>query len=210
MHRQLINRSPWHQTLALAFAIVVLLACKLAEEVRIEQDGSGVYQADLTLVGEEKMMLQDVKGEIAKDPRIRIVNEGPRGDDYFILLEVPFANVAELSDKQTGYSWNVSEAGAFTRKARLVVTNRGQEEAVSEHRINITMPGKVVDSNADQISGKKVVWDRLAAGSRGELYVEAEFLEFPEGFSAKIKIAALVLVVGVILFVVMRLRRRKS
>lgn len=207
----LIQRSPWYQTLALVFAIVVLLACKMVEEIRIERDGSGIYRADLTLVGEEKMMLQTVKEEIAKKPQLRIVAEGPRGNDYFILIEQPFADVTELNDNQSSYFWNVSQAGAFTRKARLEVTNRGRnEETISEHHLEVTMPGKVVDSNAEQISGKKVIWDRLAAGPRGGLYVEAEFLELPEGYSTKVGASVLILVIGVILLIGMRLRRRRQ
>ena len=155
--------------------------------------------------------MRAVKEEVAKNPKVKIVAEGPRGDDYFIVIEQPFADVVELSDKNSTYFWSVSEAGAFTRRARLEVTNRGGNKGnISEHHLEVTMPGKIVDSNADEISGKKVVWDRLAAGPRGELYVEAEFLELPPGYTTKIKSAALILIVGVILLVVLRLRRRQS
>ena len=206
----LSQRSPWFQAAAIVFAIVVLLACKIVEEVRIEQDGSGTYRVDLTLVGEEKEMLPAVKEEFAKKPELRIVDEGPRGDDYFVLVEMPFTSVAELSDDQSTYTWEVSEAGAFTRKARLEVANRGGEDAVSEHRLEVTMPGKVVDSNAGVISGKKIVWDRLAAGRRGELYVEAEYLELPAGYTTKIVAAGAILIVGLLLVVAMRLKRRRQ
>ena len=72
------------------------------------------------------------------------------------------------------------------------------------------MPGKVVDSNAEVISGKRVVWDRLAAGRRGGLYVEAEYLKLPAGYTTKIVIAGAILIVGLVLVVAMRLKRRRQ
>lgn len=202
---------PWYQVAAIAFAVIVLLACKIVEEVHIEKDGSGVYTADLTLVGEEKEMLSALKEELAKKPEIKIVDEGPRGDDYFLAFEMSFAEVSELSDDSSTYAWSASKEGLFTHKVRLEISNRGsaEEQGADEHRLEVTMPGKVVDSNADKVSGRTIVWDRLAAGSDGKLYIEAEYRELPAEYRGKIIGVAAVLLVGIALLAILRIRRKR-
>ena len=70
------------------------------------------------------------------------------------------------------------------------------------------MPGKIVDSNAGEVSGRTAVWDRLAAGSSGTLYIEAEYMELPPGYLTKIIGVAAILIVGVAFLVILRARRK--
>ena len=206
---------PWYRAAILVFAITLLFACTLVEEVHFNKDGSGSYRAELVLVGEEKTMLRDVKAEIEKQAQLEILDEGPRGADYFLLLGMDFASVEEiheLDNENPGYSWSRTEAGVFKRRARLIIPRRNFDDqgTLDQHRFEITMPGKIVDTNAERVSDTKVVWDQLAAGPSDDLYVESEFSELPAGYTTKIAIAAAVLVIGFILIVALRLRKRKE
>lgn len=225
----------WQQVVAIVFAALALLACKIVERVQVEKDGSGLYQAEVTIEAWELDMLPRIKAELAKDPRYRLVEEGPRYGGHYLLLERRFHSLEELNEKTSEFYWTVGgdpaagEAGTsagsesiFRRRFRLELRNLPAELGApepTEHTIEITVPGRVLDTSGRQVGRNKVVWDRLAAGPRGYLYIEGHAVSFPwssfggEGAhrttpASRIALAALVVLLLVLVILRQRSRRR--
>ena len=77
--------------------------------------------------------MDDIKKEIAKKPALKIIDEGQRNGEHYLVLEQTFDDVAELNDDGSEYSWSSSRAGFLKRSMRLELKSKPGRLGVSPH-----------------------------------------------------------------------------
>lgn len=187
------------QVVAILGAAMVLLACKVVQSIQLREDGSGSLQIEAFLEGPELPMVPDVRAQLqkalAEDPKMKLVAEGPRDGGHFFHLERPFDAVSELDGSNSAFRWTIeageanpggdpspSFAALFKKRYRLEM-DLGPEDfqgvPPSTYSLEVSLPGKVVETNGTRITSGRVGWDRLAPQGNGHLFVVAEQSKLP-------------------------------
>lgn len=142
--------------LSTALLVAVLAGCPdVRLRVNLRGDGSGSAEwrveiwesaaaAGLTAVALKEKMLED---DDFKKPGVRFATgRSPNGRE-FLTVTVPFANVAELNDESTQTSF-ARESGRCRLSLRI------RHSAPFPVSAEITMPGRILRSNADEVRGR--------------------------------------------------------
>lgn len=92
-----LKRLDIRQLTALTVGALVLLACTLVESIEIKRDGSGTTRLEFFLEPSETSAVDDVRAGIQenlrKDPKMRLVAEGPRNGGHFFLVELSLIHI---------------------------------------------------------------------------------------------------------------------
>jgi hypothetical protein len=196
-----LKRLDIRQLTALTVGALVLLACTLVESIEIKRDGSGTTRLEFFLEPSETSAVDDVRAGIQenlrKDPKMRLVAEGPRNGGHFFLVERSFANVTELNDENATYRWEgdgqpsattdragtpLPIASLFVQRYRLEMNLGAQDYGPARatmHQLEVRMPGPITDTNGQIVGTDKVVWDRLSPKGQGALFAVSRTRRIP-------------------------------
>ena len=179
-----------------------LLGCKVEEILKFAADGSGSYRARIAVEPEFAEILPRLKKQ-SEQQGLRILEEGKRDGDHFLVVGRDFTSVDKLNDKDDSYKLKVDRQSWLRSSYRLEIV-LGSNLAASgfERTLKVEMPVRVIRSSAGTVAAKSVVWD---ASQGGTLRVEAAGFALPFGGGWLALVLGLVAFVGVGL-VAIRLR----
>lgn len=150
---------------ALAVLLSLLLfACVIDEDLRINADGSGSYQVKLTIPKDLSSDFGDLRKSAEKDG-FTIVEEGQTEKERFLIFRKQFTNVSALNDQNGRFELTIAEAGWFKREYRLRVALQAVGYGAFKRHLVVTMPGKVTATDVGEIDGSRVRWDASRGGS---------------------------------------------
>jgi hypothetical protein len=164
-------------SILLVCAVVLLLAaCELEDDLRIEADGSGTYRATVSV----EKLLAGTLGRIraaAEQQGFRIVGEGETADRRFLSMRKDFDDVHSLGDSQSNYELTVSTRNYLWRRYHLHATVGSVAGQGFDWRFSITMPARITSTSQGESNGARVTW---YCTNGGTIDVEAEgfFLPF--------------------------------
>lgn len=201
----------------LAFAALLLSACRVVVETEIKQDGSGVLRSSVVFSAQEKANFEasaDNTGQSICDnlkqgaqADAEFVEEVHDGETFCTTVR-SFAGLDELRGYYAGMG-NVEVnalkmgLGKFVFDLQVDLTPRdGNEPAPSEWRL--TVPGEIENNNADVIEDQTLIWN-IEPGLTRTLHAESSV-----GFDAitLVFIGAAVLFLGIVVGVLFsRIRR---
>lgn len=185
--------------LALAFAIAVLLACKISEKIELQTDGSGVARFEVFFEASEWAMMPNPRSELEaklrERPQVRLVAEGDRDGGHFYVLEQIFEDVSELDGEKSKFRWksltehDVGMRGTrprlsdlFLQRSRLDL-ELGQENyqgfPPTVHTLEVTLPGAILETDGELTARNRVVWDRLRTQGTSKYFAVSQRWRFP-------------------------------
>jgi hypothetical protein len=185
-------------------ASLLILACEIEEDLRIESDGSGRYSARISVPKE----LGDF-GELRKEAEkngFAIMQEGETPKERFIVIRKDFTDISALNDSHARYELTMTESGFLRREYRL----RASLEAIGfgsfKRRLTVAMPGKVSSTTHGEIDGSRVKWDTSAGGSL-EIASAGFHLPLSRNQSRGLMVT---IIGGALLLLALRFRRRRA
>jgi len=191
--------------LALAAVCLMLAACEVEEEIKLNADGSGTYRARILVEKEVGDALKEVRGD-AEKRGFKVVEEGETANRKFVAIAREFQNIAELNDKEDTYQLEIDRSSFFKSSYHLTLNFGGNPSASGFSRnVEVTMPAAVASTNVGTVTGKSVRWDCSHPGS---LDVQAAGFALPLK-GGQLRIILVVLVLGALLLVGIRIARRK-
>jgi len=174
--------------LSLLLALCLLLVGCMDIQIRlvIRGDGSGIAtwnfeilpQAAAFGVTAAKLKAELLKDKNFKRPDAQIVEGRAANGNQTVTATVPFENLSEISSRDFQVAFAKLPDG---NKCSFRLTGNGDllKAAMVRIRMDVEMPGKIISSNADQITGNVA---HFATFFRPEaLYVEAEASRFAFG-----------------------------
>lgn len=193
------------------FAMLVLAGCEVHFEFTVNADGSGPaastieiepaeHKAGFTPAYIRKAMQQDA---VQHRQSVEITEGKLANGNEYVKAITSFRNVQELSTRENAKF-------AFMKAAKDgVITFRmsdpGMAGALVPLTVQMTMPGRIISSNADFVQGRTARWSNQAvkrfAGSQDGLSVTSE----PVGSklpNAALGIAAAIAAIGAVLICV--------
>jgi hypothetical protein len=188
----------------LAILSLLLLACVIDEDLRIDADGSGTYRARITIPKQLGEGFGDFRKE-AENNGFVIEQEGQTEKERFLVIRKDFTDVTALNDSHTHYELTMTESGIMRRNYRLRASLNSVAFGSFKRRLTVVMPGNVTSTTAGEIDGGRVRWEGAGGGS---LEIVSSGFYFPLSRNQKAA-SVMVILVGVLLSVVMRRRRRQ-
>jgi hypothetical protein len=189
--------------IALSGLCLLLAACEVEEELKLNVDGSGTYRVRILVEKEVGEALQ----EIRKDAQARgftVVEEGETANRKFVVVARDFKNVSELNDKDDTYALDIEQSSPFKRTYHLSLNFRGNPSASGFSRsMEVSMPATVASTNVGTATGSTVRWD---CSHPGTLEVQAAGLVLPLTSNQR-KVVLAVLILGALLLVGVRVAR---
>ncbi len=215
----------------LAIALFVLLACRVDMHTTFDTPTSGKVEVSWTMTADEEHTLQSAAGQSAKeicdqmreqmtsdDPTAQVTFES-KGDKRTCTATGKFTSIAELSDFY-GDDTTINKIGEENGKFYYDVTtsptsNVGDIGIPIQVTWTVTMPGKVIEHNGDELHGRTVVWHLS-----GTEKVHMKAVSKTGGFSLDSKTIAiglvclclplLLIIIGVIAWLVLRKRKQNN
>lgn len=176
-------RRPSIAILLLAVASATLAGCEVEEQLHLAADGTGSYQARVTVDHAFAAVLSRLKDQ-ADRRSFQIIEETSDANGQSVILARDFERVSDLDDDSASYRFEIERRSPLRRAYRLTVELRDNFLASGfDRRLVIRMPAPIRDSSAGEVSGETVVWD---CSEGGTLILEAEGY----GASAAWRIAA--------------------
>jgi hypothetical protein len=126
---------------------MLLPGCKVVEKFKLESDGSGSYQATISVPTELAEILADVKQRVDASG-MRIVREGQVNGVSFVTAARTFAAIGQLAGDDDAYSFEATQVGLFRREYHLTL-RLGTAPAASGYarEIRVTMPAAVSEAS---------------------------------------------------------------
>lgn len=157
--------------LIMVFAALMLSACRVVVDTKINDNGSGELCSSVVFSAEEKANFEGSPENAGKSVCDNLKEgsqadtefvEEVRGDETFCTTVRSFANLNELRGFYDGMG-NVTvnelkiELIRLTFDVQLGLTPKGDNEpAANEWRL--TLPGEIEDNNAESIEGQTLIW----------------------------------------------------
>lgn len=164
-----------------------LLACKWLDLTTVRPDGSGEYREEIGYNPEE-LNKENPKTfcQPGDNPKIRITKER-RGEDTWCVATQTFANMRELRAIYGGIkldSTNTVTVNQVEMKDRTVYYDINVDwtslpTTVVDIQWRVSLPGKVVDSNADKVEGNALLWSFREKRIRNLRAVSSLFVILP-------------------------------
>lgn len=198
------SRRSARSALVAALLGIVLGGCKVEEDLRIAGDGSGAYNARVTVSSEFAEALSKLRDE-GPQKGFRIVDEGQEGGDRFLVVGKDFSEIGQLDDDEDSYTLEIERTSILRGTYRLTA-DLGANLAASgfERLLRVEMPVPITEASAGTVEGSTVVWD---ASAGGRLVVEAAGFALPVSRRERWAVWSLAALLPVAL-VAVRVRRR--
>lgn len=146
-----------------ALLSLLLFACVMDEDLRINADGSGTYQVKVTIPKDLASDFGDLRKSVEKDG-FTIVEEGQTEKERFLIFRKQFTNVSALNDSNANFELTIAKAGWLKREYRLRVALQSSGYGGFKRHFVVTMPGRVTATNVGEIDGSRVRWDASRGG----------------------------------------------
>lgn len=187
-----------------ALLVLVATACKIETNfaATINADGSGTVTVELGFDDEaQELLLQGedpFDGQDLTDLPGAETREETRGDMNFYIVTAPVDDVAEIEQALLGDSNSLLESFEITITDTLVSVNgtASAEDAFGEDlegfdpglieeslsaSVRLTMPGKILSSNADSQDGNTLTWQVPLFGGNLNIQAESDPTQEPSG-----------------------------
>lgn len=186
-----MNRTAHRSRIAgIALAALLIAGCEIEDDLVIQSDGSGTYQAHISAARIAGHVVDRLRAAAEQDG-FRIVDVGETLTHRFIVIRKDFTDVRTLSNAQSNYELLIERPTFFTRRYVLRITLASVSGASFERRFRITMPGRVVSTTAGRDEGQQVIWF-CDNGGTIEVIAEAGYLPF-DGRAVAVTAVALLL-----------------
>jgi hypothetical protein len=184
-----------------AFVALLLVACVIEDDLRINADGSGSYRFKMTIPKE----LSDGFGDMRQKAEAEgfTVEEGETDKERFIVLSKDFTDIAALNGTDNHFELTSTSTGFLRRDYRLRGTVQSLGYGSFKRHLIITMPGSVMSSDQGEINGSSVRWDATRGGT---IEIAASGFYLPLSRNLRLLMALLALA-SAALFVMARRRR---
>jgi hypothetical protein len=180
----------------IAVLALAVTACRIESntDATLNADGSGTVAFEIGLDDEAReLLLQDTDPfEDAPDGSDTTTEE--RGDMTYYIASVPFATPEELARLMTEEENSIfstftatftessvtvqgtteDSGGGFLGEGELEGFDPGLIEESVSASVRITMPGRVLDSNADSAEGSTLTWEVPLLGGAVEVRAESD------------------------------------
>ena len=178
-----MNRSSsWYRWLVLGLIVGVLMACRMDMHTTFKTPSQGTVAISWQMNAEEENSLQQLGFGSAKELCDKIsqdlATEGEKaeakydekGDNKICTITGSFQNPAELTDfygDDVTINKIAEENGKFYYDITVSNNNdMGDLPFPVKFVWKVTMPGKVIDHNGDDLDGRTVIWDLSNASER--------------------------------------------
>lgn len=183
--RNILMQTRLKRVLVLSSFVLILSACRVVVDTRVNSDGSGELRNSIVFSAQEKQDFtassdnagKSICDSLGKDtpPDGTFLEEESGGETYCTTVNV-FSNLRGLQDHY-GTMGNVTvnelrlSFGKFVFDAQVDLTPKGENEpAPVEWRL--TVPGEVADTNADIVNDRTLVWN-IEPGQVRTLHAES-------------------------------------
>lgn len=210
----------------LLFVLLVFAACRLDSHTTFSTPNSGTLEISWSMTQDEESVIKQATQMDAQqlcnkfkedldDPKAK-VKFSKKGDEKICTVTAPFKSVNELKNLY-GDDVTINRIGEGNGKFYydVEVKSANGSDAASlglevKSTWRVTMPGKVISSNGDEVKGRTVIWNLPSSGSRHLTAVSKV-----GGASSVLLIAAicigafvLLLIVAVIVWLVLRSKKK--
>lgn len=143
---------------------LLLFACAIEEELRINADGSGTYGVKLTVPKEMGSDFGDLRKSAAEEG-FTVVEERETEQERVLVLRKDFTDISSLNDGNSRFELATSTAGWLEREYRFRARLQAVGYGAFKRQITISMPGRIKASSQGEIDGSRVRWDASRGGS---------------------------------------------
>jgi hypothetical protein len=183
-------------------AALLLLACAVEEDLRLDFDGSGTYRVKVTIPKSLADGFGDLRKQAEKDGFV-VAEEGETETDRFIVMRKEFTDVSSLNDDNSRFELTMTDRGLLRREYRFRATLQSVGFGAYQRHFTLAMPCNVVSASEGTIDGSRVQWN---ASDGGTIEVIASGFFLPMSRNQRLLVLA-VAMLGVALLV---FRRRTS
>jgi hypothetical protein len=211
-------------------AVFLLSGCKANLITKINNDGSGLFTQEIGFTAEEVSTLSGLgsggdlctstvtqMNDLPNNPEMR---QETRGDETWCIFEVPFATLEDLITIYKSSDTSINDISLVDGKLHYDITmdlsNETSMTAPIQMKWILTMPGKVSNHNADEVSGSTLTWN-LPTGQAVNMYADSSTGGLFSNTYILIGIGLLCLCIlmvlvigGVVFFVVSRNKKKQS
>lgn len=178
-------------------AALLLLACAVEEDLRLEFDGSGTYRVKVTIPKDLADGFGDLRKQAEKDGFV-IAEEGETEAERFIVMRKEFTNVSSLNDDNSRFELTMTDRGLLRREYRFRATLQSVGFGAYQRHFTITMPCNVTSASDGTIDGSRVQWN---ASHGGTIEVAASGFYLPGSRNQRLLVIAIaVLSVALLVF----------
>jgi len=209
-------------------AALLLSGCKANLITKIKSDGSGNFTQEIGFTAEEMTTLNsfgsgsDFCTNMGSSNSLSgaTVNQEKRGDETWCLFETPFATLDELKTLYSSSDTIVNDLsisdGKLHYDVTINMTGTNATTGLLQTKWILTMPGKVSNHNADEVSGTTLTWN-LKPGQDSNLLADSSTKGGISSNSTILIVVGLlclclvmIVIIGVVIFLVVRNNKKKQ
>jgi hypothetical protein len=199
-----VNR---HARLVIAAATValLLLACTIEEDLRIEFDGSGMYRVKLSIPKDLAGDFGELRKQVEKDGFV-VADEGKTETERFIVLRKKFSDITSLNDDHSHFELTITKRNALRRDYRFRAAFQPVGFGAYQRHFAVSMPCRVTSASSGEIDGSHVQWN---ASRGGTIEINASGFCIPLSRNQR-TFAIAIATLGIVLLVFARGRRQPT
>jgi uncharacterized protein YceK len=209
-------------------AALILSGCKANVITKINSDGSGNFKQEIGFTAEEMTTLSslgsgsDFCATMGSENSVTgaSISQEKRGDETWCIFDTPFSTLDELNTLYSSADTSVNDISINNDNLHYEVTvNMSGTNATAgllQTKWIVTMPGKVSNHNANEISGSTLTWD-LTLGQDMNLIADSSTKGGLNNTWTIVLVVGLlclclvvIMIIGVVIFLVVRKNKKKQ
>jgi uncharacterized protein YceK len=209
-------------------AALILSGCKANVITKINTDGSGNFKQEIGFTAEEMTTLSslgsgsDFCATMGSENSVTgaSISQEIRGDETWCIFDTPFSTLDELNTLYSSADTSVNDISINNDNLHYEVTvNMSGTNATAgllQTKWIVTMPGKVSNHNANEISGSTLTWD-LTLGQDMNLIADSSTKGGLNNTWTIVLVVGLlclclvvIMIIGVVIFLVVRKNKKKQ
>lgn len=188
-----------------ALAALLLFACDIEEDLRLELDGSGTYRVRLTIPKNLSDGFDDLRKQAETDG-FTVADQGTTETERFIVLRKTFDDITSLNDDHSQFELTITRPGFLRREYRFRANLQSVGFGAYQRQFTVTMPVNVTSASAGKIEGSRVRWN---ARHGGTIEITASGFGIPLSRNQR-GLVTMIVILGVVLFIFVRRRRTRA
>ena len=157
----------------LVLAAIMLSACRVVVDTKVNKDGSGELQTSIVFSVEEKQNFESAPGNAGKSicdslkkdapPETTFVQQEAGNGETYCTTVRSFSSIKNLQGHYAGMgNVTVNElklaSGSFIFDVQVDLQPKNGNEAAA-HEWRLTLPGEIGNNNADMREGSTLIWN---------------------------------------------------